>query len=122
MDASSPRKKLLIESQGVTRAIERMPFIIRDEVVKSMNDVEEQNSRELVNAIEAASDSIANTLKNILLTDSKEKIMTDNKNQTPTPQKPPAQQTPIPPTRPEPPPTRNIIEGQDPDYSAMGNN
>ena len=113
MDTSSPRKRLLIEYQGITQSIDQMSVAIRNEIITPLKDTEEKNSSELIKAIESASDSIVHELKDAILTHTKETIMSDEKNEIDVPQDPPA-----PPIPPEPPQPRDIIDSQDPDIIA----
>ena len=123
MDASSPRKKILLEYQGIVKSIDELPVISQSEIISSFKSileknhqeiiasyttVSENNNKELNKAIGSASKIIANALKQLqpLI---KEKVMPEEEKQ-------PEKEQPTPPAPPE---RRDLIESQHPDIKTQ---
>jgi len=126
MDASSPRKKLLLEYQGIVKSIDKLPIIKQDEIISSLKSIIENNHQEIIDsyttisesnseefnkAIDSASKTIANALKYIQ-PPIKEKVMPEEEKQQ-------EKEQPAPPTPPEPPEPRDLIESQNPDIKTQ---
>lgn len=120
MDASSPRKKLLLEYQGIVNSIDKLPILSQDEIIYIINEaynnniekvfnernkVSINNNNKIIKEIESSTESIINVIKSI--SQHKEKTMTEEEK------KPEKQE--IPPEPPKPPEPRDLIESQEPD-------
>lgn len=103
MDASSPRKKLLIEYDGIVESLDKIPGRVSEEITKSV----QRSDRELKTATSSLAKSV-DALQLLLETPRGIETMHRENNQDPPP----------PPPEPDPPEPRDLIESQDIDIDA----
>ena len=122
MDASSPRKKLLLEYQGIVKSIDKLPLITQGKIIESFKNVIKNSHKDIINSYTTVSDKnhekltkSINSASELIASALRDAAPLEKENVMPEEEKEPEKQEPVPPTPPEPPEPRDLIESQNPD-------
>ena len=96
MDTSSPRKRFLIEYQGITNSIEQITSVVKDDLMPLLIRLEDDRIKGI---------PVTKKIKEIKLTEEHQQQDTEIRKES------------KPPTPPTPPKTRDILEDTGPDHT-----